>query len=253
MLDEPKVKLYVNFQGTIFLPSSPQNPSIMKNLLACVFIILSLSGMAQEIQLTGSYGYRFGGSVDVYYNGRYGEVKFEDSESFSLDLTYKIREDFGVSAQWWGQNTSLDYFGYSESELEGLGDIMISYILVGPVYEKRVNNVTPFGNIGVGAAIFDPSRAEFATESRFAVGLNGGVKIDLSHRLGLQLRGGILMPMQFGGGGLFCGIGTGGSGCSVNVGASTTILQGDISGGVILRLGDVESAHAPSPSSSPNW
>jgi hypothetical protein len=113
--------------------------------------------------------------------------------------------------------------------------------------------VTPFGNIGLGAVIFDPSRPEFASESRFAVGLNGGVKIGLSHRIALQLRGGILMPMQFGGGGLFCSIGTGGSGCGVNVGASTTIIQGDISGGIVLRLGDVDSDHKPTPSTSPNW
>ena len=88
---------------------------------------------------------------------------------------------------------------------------------------------------------------------RFAVGLNGGVKIDLGTRLALQLRGAMLLPMQFGGGGLFCGIGTGGSGCSVSVGASTTVIQGDISGGIVLRLGDVDTPHQPSPSSSPNW
>lgn len=225
----------------------------MKNLLASIFIILASSSIAQEIQLTGSYGYRFGGSVDVYYNGRYGEIKFEDSESFSFDLTVKLRDDFGISAQYWGQNTSMDYFGYTSSELDGLGDVLISYILVGPVYEKRINNVTPFGNIGVGAAIVDPSRAEFDSASRFAVGLNGGVKIGLNQRIALQLRGGILMPMQFGGGGLFCSVGTGGSGCGVDVGASTTILQGDISGGVVLRLGDVDSYHKPTPTSSPNW
>lgn len=225
----------------------------MKNLLSVLFIVLASTSIAQEIQLTGSYGYRFGGAVDVYYNGRYGEIKFEDSESFSLDLTVKLREDFGISAQYWGQNTSMDYFGYASSELDGLGDILLSYILVGPVYERRINNVTPFGNIGVGAVIFDPSRREFASESRFAVGLNGGVKIGLSHRIALQLRAGILMPMQFGGGGLFCSVGTGGSGCGVNVGASTTIVQGDISGGIVLRLGDVDSDHKPTPSTSPNW
>jgi len=225
----------------------------MKNLLAALLVLSTTCSIAQEIQITGSYGYRFGGSVDVYRNGVYGDLKLEDSESFSLDVTFKIREDLGISAQYWGQNTSLDYYGYNSSELIDLGDVLVSYILVGPVYEKRVNNVTPFGNLGLGAAILDPSRADLDYASRFAVSLNGGVKIDLSHRLALQLRGGILMPMQFGGGGLFCSVGTGGSGCGVNVGASTTILQGDISGGIVLRLGDVESAHKPSPSSSPNW
>ena len=221
--------------------------------MAFLFLISGLTAVGQEIQLTGSYGYRFGGSVDVYYNGRFGELKFEDSESFSFDLTYKIREDFGISVQYWGQNTSLDYYGYIDPELSDLGNILLSYILVGPVYEKRINNVTPFGNLGVGAAILDPSRKEFDTTSRFAVSLNGGVKIDLSHRIALQLRGALLMPMQFSGGGLFCSVGTGGSGCGVDVGASTTILQGDISGGIVVRLGDSTAPMKKSPSSSPNW
>ncbi|MCA1761524.1 MAG: hypothetical protein ABR574_04890 [Cryomorphaceae bacterium] len=222
----------------------------MKNLLVTFFVIASTASIAQEIQLTGSYGYRFGGSVDVYYNGRYGEIKFEDSEAFSLDITYKLRDDFGISAQYWGQNTAMDYFGYASSELDGLGDVLISYILVGPVYEKRIKSVTPFGNLGVGAVIMDPQRAEFSSDSRFAVGLNGGVKIDISHRLAIQLRAGILMPMQMGGAGLFC---SGGGGCGVDIGTSTTIMQGDISGGVILKLGDVESAYQPTPTSSPQW
>lgn len=225
----------------------------MKKLLLVALTVLSAGVYAQEIQLTGSYGYRFGGTIDVYYNGRYGEIKLEDSESFSFDLTYKLREDFGISVQYWGQNTQLDYYGYAAPELEGLGDILLSYVLAGPVWEKRINHVTPFGNFGAGAAIFDPSRPDFSTEWMFAVGLNGGVKIDLGSRIALQLRGGMLIPMQFSGGGLFCSVGTGGSGCGVGVGASSSIIQGDISGGIVLRLGDVQTAHKPSPTTSPNW
>lgn len=239
------------FQRANFITSSPKKKiEVMKNLLVALFLITTTASIAQEIQLTGSYGYRFGGTVDVYYNGRYGEVKFEDSEAYSLDLTFKLRDNFGISAQYWGQNTAMDYFGYASSELDGLGDVHISYILVGPVYENRINSVTPFGNFGFGAVILDPARAEFNSESKFALGLNGGVKIDISHRLAIQLRAGILMPMQMGSGGLFC---SNGGGCGVSVGASTTIMQGDISGGIVLKLGDVQSVYKPSPTSSPNW
>jgi|GEM_PF-6959611 len=62
----------------------------------------------------------------------------------------------------------------------------------------------------------------------------------------------MLLPLQFGSGGLYCGIATGGSGCSVGVGASSTIIQGDFSAGIVLKLepAEVGGKYAPSPITS---
>ncbi len=52
----------------------------------------------------------------------------------------------------------------------------------------------------------------------------------------------MLLPLQFGSGGVYCGIATGGSGCSVGVCASSTIIQRDFSAGIVLKLGRLKLA-----------
>jgi hypothetical protein len=44
--------------------------------------------------------------------------------------------------------------------------------------------------------------------------------------------------MQFGGIGFGCGIGTGGGGCGAGASTYTSIIQGDFTGGIVLKLGD---------------
>ena len=107
--------------------------------------------------------------------------------------------------------------------------------------------------IGLGAetAVLTDPKSDVLV--RFAASLQGGAKFDLSEKIGLRIKAAMLMPLQFGSGGLFCGIGTGGSGCSVNVGASSSIIQGDFSAGVVVKLGNSDSQQEKSPSSNPVW
>ena len=56
-------------------------------------------------------------------------------------------------------------------------------------------------------------------------------------KIGIRAQGRFLIPITFSGAGMYCGIGTGGSGCSIGTSGWGTILQGDISGGLVIRLG----------------
>jgi len=56
-----------------------------------------------------------------------------------------------------------------------------------------------------------------------------------SDRIGIRLQGRLLMPLYFAGAGVY--FGSGGSGLSV--GAGSTILQGDLTAGLIIGLGDL--------------
>jgi len=93
--------------------------------------------------------------------------------------------------------------------------------------------VVPFGGGGLGLVVATPSQSNLSAAYRFAFTLQGGVKIWLNDKVGLRLRGAMLGPMQWGSGGLFC---SSGSGCDIGVGASTTILQGEFTGGVVVKL-----------------
>jgi hypothetical protein len=46
----------------------------------------------------------------------------------------------------------------------------------------------------------------------------------------------MLMPLYFGGLGFGCGIGTGGSSCGGGATFGTEIIQGDFTGGIVLRI-----------------
>ncbi len=222
---------------------------IMKKFLLFGLVLLSLD-LAAQLQISGSYGYRVGGEVDVYYGGDLGYIKIADSESFSVDLDYQLRDGFSVSLQWFAQDTRMDFHGFNSFDLEHLGGAWNNYFLVNGVYEKEINQIVPFGGIGLGIATASFDDPRYDTSVHFAAALQGGLKIFFTERLGIKLKAAMLMPLQYGSGGLYCGTG---SGCSVGAGASTTIIQGDFSGGVVVKLGETNSKPHTSYSSSPTW
>src|SRR5690554_1866114 len=225
----------------------------MKRILLFALILFSLDTLAQSLELTPYYGYRVGGRIDVYSGPDLGYVRFRDSESFGLDLNYELRTGMSVNLAWYGQSTFVDFYGYNNAEIQKVGDSFVNYFMLSGIYEKQHGGITPFAGLGLGAATTILTDPKSDVVVRFAASLQGGAKFDLSERIGLRIKAAMLMPLQFGSGGLFCGIGTGGSGCSVNVGASSSILQGDFSAGLIVKLGDSNSQHGKTPSSSPTW
>ena len=78
----------------------------------------------------------------------------------------------------------------------------------------------------------DPDNPQRSNLTKFTVGLKGGLKFFISDRIGLFARARLLLPVQWAGGGVWFG---GGSGVSLNVGSS--IVTGDVGGGIIISLG----------------
>jgi hypothetical protein len=214
----------------------------MKQLLTILLSALCLSTFGQiksdepiGLEVSGFYGYRFGGKIDVFYNADLGYLKINDQAAFGAELSYQIRKRFSVNLMWTRQSTDMDFYGYTDVRAESLGDVDVDYFMISGLNDFGAPNstVSPFGGAGIGIMVATPDREEFDTAYRFAFTLQGGVKIWMSERLGLKLRGAMIAPMQWGSGGLFCNAG---SGCSVGVGASTTVLQGEFSGGVVVKL-----------------
>jgi hypothetical protein len=231
-----------------------QLKKMIKKILLLALSFVALETYAQSIQITPSYGYRFGGRVDVFVGNEFGYVKFNDSQSYGIDMAIDVKPGFAVNLSWFGQYTPMDFFNYGDISVESLGDIHINYFTIGGLYKKNHNGITPFGGLGLGVGVFSPERREYDTSTRMAMNLQAGAIFDMSHRVGLKIRAAMLVPFQFSGGGLFCSAGTGGSGCGVNVGASSSIIQGDISAGIVVNLGQAaNNHHAPSSTSKPVW
>ena len=215
----------------------------MKIIFSALLLLFTLTSFAQYsaddsngLEISAFYGYRFGGKVDVFYGADLGYLKINDNAAYGVDLSYRIRNRFNVNLQWSRQDTDMDFFGYREIGAEDLGSVAVEYFMVSALSDVGTANssVVPFGGAGIGMVVATPADSRNLDAAyRFAFTLQEGVKIWLNDRVGLRLRGAMLAPMQWGSGGLFC---SSGSGCDVGVSASTTILQGEFSGGVVVKL-----------------
>ncbi len=111
-------------------------------------------------------------------------------------------------------------------------DVIINYYMLGINKQMGEGPAVPFGLLNLGIMNMQGKTIDFSN-NWFTVGLGGGLKYYLSDRIGIRLQARLLLPMQFGGIGIGCGAG----GCGGGVSAYTTVIQGDFTGGLILKLG----------------
>jgi hypothetical protein len=207
----------------------------MRTLLALLVSLSSLEISAQNgIDIAAFAGYRIGGEVDVFYDGELGFLKIEDNVAYGIELTYHIAERNAIDIMWSRQTSQLNFYGFNSINIDDLGEIHTDYILIsGLNYFNQGTAVTPFLGFGLGLAIGSPQDRRLDTEVSFAMTLQGGAEIELAEKIALKIRAALLAPLQFGSGGIYCGTG---SGCNVGVGASTNILQGEFTGGIVVKL-----------------
>jgi hypothetical protein len=201
----------------------------MKRIFFIAFItMLSLGLHAQSIEITPTYGYQFGGKI----RGTFGEFRVESADAYGVNL--EIATDnlpVNITAFWLRQDSYGTYqrFGQREEQLWGLAS---EYYQVGITREFGDGVAVPFTSFTFGAANFSPKTGDYSDEFRFAATFGGGVKIMPSDKVGIRLHVRMLAPFQWGGAGMWCGTG----GCGVNAGATTSFIQGEAGGGVILKL-----------------
>ena len=208
---------------------------MIKQRLFKAALMLVISGLfmvnlsAQNLEITPLAGFQFGGKLST----NLGEFKTKSSANYGVNLDIAHENlPVTVTLYWLEQQTSGEYRSYLGQERTSF-DMTNSYYQIGVTKNlKEGTNVIPFTMITMGAANFTPKGVNLSSELMFSATLGAGVKIYLSDRIGLRLHAKILMPFQWGGGGLWCGTG----GCGIGVGASTTFVQGDIGGGLIIRL-----------------
>jgi hypothetical protein len=161
-----------------------------------------------------------------------GQIKFNDGGSLNVSATYNIAPDVGIEFMWNHQKTSVDYQRYTGG-YNSYDNSLIDYYLLGGIKSLNVSDVVkPFGSIKIGAAVFNPKETGVSAATKFAAGLSGGLKLFPTDRIGIRLEGNLLMPLQYGGLGIYCGSG----GCGSGVSAGSTIVQVSVGGGVVLLI-----------------
>ena len=207
---------------------------ILKSLL--IALLLTPIFLNAQVEIAPSVGYMFGGRLNYYQ----GELKIKDNINYGVSV---IVPDIN-----WGTDLEINYTrmdsrstiqpynnfpGYDYKEF----DLSVNYIQVGAIKTFSDDDVfKPFGSFSLGTTIFSP-KTDYSNVWRFSITLGLGAKIAISERVGVILRGRLMIPMVFAGVGGYYGIGSGGSNGGLYVNSYSSIVQGDFSGGLYFSLG----------------
>lgn len=212
----------------------------MKKIIGIALLFFLTLDLMAQVELSGFGGWLWTGSIPAYRQ----DIKISDEGNYGATIGVQIRDEMLVEFEW---NHTDNKATFREYRLDGtLGDIYnvpirLNYYMLGFNYLVTYNEpVVPYGivNVGILSTQSDPySTVSGNSNTYFTAGLGGGLRYYVSDNIGIKLQARLLLPMQFGGVGFGCGIGTGGSGCGAGVSTYTNIIQGDFTGGIVLKLG----------------
>ena len=190
-------------------------------------VMISPAILAQPaITLEGFGGWLWTGSAG--YNGT---IKVDDKGNYGIRAGVSPRSQMVVEFEWNHTETALHWYdvvtqtNYSE-------DVKMNYYLLGFNQELSEGPAVPFGVFNIGVMNIKGLETNFS-ENWSTIGLGGGLKYYFSDHVGIRLQARIFLPMQFAGVGFGCGSG----GCSSGVSGYTSTIQGDFTGGIVLKLG----------------
>lgn len=209
------------------------NIILMKKIkLLIIASILSISSFAQ-VEVAPFVGYMFGGSID-YYEGYF---KIYDDMDYGVSLIVPVREIMDVEINYTRMDSHAKFTAYRPGFNDfTIDNLSVNYFQVGVLKALNMNNdkVRPFGSFSLGATWFDPSGSSVSDVWKFSITAGLGVKVYFTERVGLILRGRLMLPMNFAGVGFYAG--SGGGGLSLN--GYAPMVQGDFSVGLLFKLGN---------------
>ncbi len=198
--------------------------------------LISHNSLAQSVEITPSYGYQFGSKLN--YGPNY--IKIDGSDQYGITIGFETFDEMMVEISYFHQGTELSirdvFYGPSENRL---ADLAMDWIMVGGTKYFPSGNMRPFLGGALGMVIFSESNEDtsfvnspLGGSTKFAFSFKGGVNIMFSDRIGLNLQGNLMFPVEWGG--AYIGGGTGGIGGGVGL-SSTTLIVG-FSGGLVFRI-----------------
>jgi hypothetical protein len=209
----------------------------MRASLAAALLLLAVPAHAQHAgmkEITPAIGWQFGGTQEYQTYSTYpaGDFHANANLNYGATLTWYIRSTYAAELVYTYQATDLVLRPNGVDDVT-LGNMSSRYgllqlVRVIPTQNERMSILAfaGFGTAAFGAEGFD-------TRWLPAVGMGAGVRMKMNPRSALRLQSRILIPIQFGATGFYFGD----TGVDVQVGGSTTLLQGDVSLGWCWMLG----------------
>jgi len=205
-------------------------------IVALLLLLPSLAAaqMRGQSEITAQAGWQYGGTQDyVAYSGyTAGDFHANAALNFGGLISRFVQDYYAIEVGYSYQQTDLVIRpnGFTDAKI---GDLATHYIqLYGTRYVPvRPDKADAFVMAGLGGTGYYLTGYNSRWLTSFAIG--GGVKFHLSEKAGLRLQTRLLLPVQWSSGGFYFGNG----GAQVTVGGSSTLVQGDVSLGFVMKMG----------------
>ena len=207
----------------------------MKNVfLLSVLAMIAFTSQAQ-IEISPYAGYTFGGVTSYTYSGY--RLRIDGSENYGISLGMMTPADIQIELSYNYTSSTLRQDG-GIIEIVKPQPITVNYFQIGALKPfTYTDKIMPYGLFSLGLSQYNPTES-FEDYWRFAINMGLGVKVSLSDMIGLRFQTKLYMPLYFAGVGFGCGIGTGGASCGGGAGFGSEIVQLDMTGGLVIKLGE---------------
>jgi hypothetical protein len=203
-----------------------------QKLIVTMFFVLCtiFIGHTQNIEIMPYSSFQWGGKVKFYE----GQVKFHESANYGIAMHINTPKGTAIQLEYLRQPTSIDVIEYGIiADRFDTYEVAMDWYQLGIIKQLPMGKLIPFGGITAGVVHFNPRTNEVDDQVKFSLTGQVGLKYFISDKIGIHMHVRMLMPVQWGGFGFYTG--SGGSGTTVSAGSE--IIQGDIGGGLIFRLG----------------
>lgn len=205
----------------------------MKRITIFAAILLTSTTLfAQSIEITPLFGYDISGQVKGYY----GTFDVKDDISFGGLLSVEVDDMSYVELGYQRTNTQVVTSSYGDFLENGRADLAVEHYQVGMLREFQEGKVVPFAKVSLGTTRYAQMSKGNKRYWLFSAGVGLGAKVFLTDNIGLRLHTNLMLPMEFSGGGIFCGIGGGGSGCSTAITFNVPLVHWNLGAGLIIKL-----------------
>jgi Outer membrane protein beta-barrel domain len=206
----------------------------MRKLLVIALMLMPAAAWAAGgAELTPQVGYMWGGTQNYNSSAVFplgGSIHANANVTYGGTIGAEVKPGYFAELSYHYQGTDLIIRPTGQKDFKGDNLTTQYFLLQGARNLVSKGTSAPFVLGGVGVVDYN-SYGSSRTFLAFDFGV--GVKKQINPKVGLRLQVRGLVPVQWLSGGAY--FGTGGSG--VSVGASTSLIQGDVSAGLTFKLG----------------
>jgi len=198
-------------------------------LATMLMMVFALSSLAQTVELTPFAGYTFRSTK----NYSSGWTRVNDGFTYGGALTIAPSPFNAIEISYYRYETTAEAHTNYSGFMEYNGNVAINYMFIGGQRLFPANDkVTGFTGLNLGAGWMSSQDNDFSTMTKFAMGIDAGVKIMASEKVGLRLQANLNFPITSSGGSFY--VGTGGTGVAMY--GYVPLLSFGFTGGLIFKI-----------------